>query len=322
MGLPSERELIDAITRQLSSTANRAGLASDSAVVPLDGVELVATVDGFADETHFPDGLPYRLAGRIAGRGALGDLAAAGANVLGVLTALGVPGGLDGEDVVELVRGVQGVVEAAGGEVLGGDTKPREQLTVTITGLGRCPEGTAMTRDRARPGQLLLLTGPLGGAGAALDRLSEGLDPSDAQPLVPPDRTAAGRALRKAGVRCAMDLSDGLADAAVAISKASGVQIRLDAARIPLHGWARNDAGLGHALSTGGDYELVATVDRGELDRIVDRLEGLDLSPTVVGEVQEGRGALLEPENGGQEAVSLDRGYEHDFEPTRESHDT
>lgn len=312
MSLPDERALIAELTEDLRSGRNRAGFVSDCAVVPLGEGELVATVDAFARSTHFPEGLPSAMAGRLAAGATLSDLAAAGAELLGVLAAYGVPAETDRDAIGDLAGAIAGRVERAGGEILGGDTKPRSELTVSLTALGTCPAGEAMTRQRARPGQRLVLTGPLGGAGAALDRIREGLDPSEADPLVPPDRLTAGRRLRAEGVRCAVDLSDGLAEAAVGLSRAADVAVHLEAEDVPLHGWARQASdGLAHALATGGDYELLAAVDPGDLDAVLASLRELDLSPTPVGRVEEGEGAWLHRAEGPEE---LHGGYEHRFD--------
>lgn len=312
MGLPRERALIDRITAGLASRGNRAGFTSDCALVPFGDEELAISVDAFAAATHFPEGLGPEGAGRLAAGAALGDLAAAGAEVVGVLAAYGVPPDVDESTVVAMAEAIAARVEAAGGEVLGGDTKPRAEQTVTVTALGSCPAGEAMVRSTARPGDRLIVTGPLGGAGAALDRIREGLDPDRADPLIPPDRTPAGRRLRQAGVACAMDLSDGLADAAVAIGEASEVEVRVHAQDVPLHEWAREEPdGLAHALSTGGDYELAACVGEQRLDDALAELEAIGLEPLAVGEVREGSGALLVEDGEGTE---LGRGYEHSFD--------
>lgn len=312
MGLPDERALIDALTVQPEPDRNRAGFASDCAIVPLGDRDLVATVDGFAAATHFPEGLPATHAGRLAAGATLADVAAAGAEVLGVLAAYGVPPGVDEATIVDLANGIAQTVEAAGGEVLGGDTKPRAELTATLTAIGTCPAGEALTRAGAHPGQLLLVTGPLGGAGAALDRLREGLDAAEAEPLLPPDRLGVGCELRQWGASCAMDLSDGLADAAVALSRVSEVRVTIEADAVPLHPWAReNRDGLEHALSTGGDYELVAAIDEDAREPVLAALEAEGAQPAIVGRVEAGEGAWIADDEGPTE---LDRGYEHRFD--------
>lgn len=312
MSLPDERELIEQITAGVASRANRAGFDSDCAIVPFGDEEIALNVDAFAEATHFPDGLGPEGIGHLAAGATLADLAAAGADVVGVLAAYGLPPEGDRSTVLAIAEAVSERVEKAGGELLGGDTKPRGELTLTVTALGVCPLDEAMLRSQARPGDRVLVTGPLGGAGAALVRIREGLDPDAADPLIPPDRAQAGQLLREAGVACAMDLSDGLADAAVAIAEASDLEVRLEADAIPLHAWARDHPdGLGHALSTGGDYELTACVSEERLEQVNSELEAAGLEPAVVGEVHEGSGAWLEEDG---DATELERGYQHRFD--------
>lgn len=311
MGLPDERDLIEALTDGLVSPRNRAGFASDCAIIPLDSVEIAATEDSFADRTHFPDGLSPKNVGRLAAGATLSDLASAGAEVIGAMVAYGVPPDAEEDTLLGIAEGIASTLERAGGEILGGDTKPRDQLTLTLAALGTCPRGGALLRERARPGDRFLVTGPLGGAGAALERIHDGMDPDEAEPLLPPDRTPAGVALREAGAHACMDLSDGLADAAVAIAEASEVAVHLEQGNVPLHPWAADSpGGLDHAMGTGGDYELAATVPEDKIEDVMEQLDRLGLEPVILGEVEAGSGARLETPEG---SIELTRGYEHGF---------
>lgn len=313
MGLPPERELIDLVTRSATVDRNRAGFASDCAIVPFEDRELVATVDTFAQASHFPPGTPTRMAGHLATAATLSDLAAAGAELVGALVGLGLPSELTEAQVRELGQAVSGLLEEHGGELLGGDTKPRQELTLAVTALGTCPPGQAMTREGAEPGDRLLLTGPLGGAGAALERIQAGEGARKADPLLSPQpRLPAGQLASEAGVRCAMDLSDGLADAAAAIAEVSETRLAVDADAVPLHPWAQDaEEGLDWALTTGGDYELLASVPPEALDRVEAGWDALGLDWSEVGRVEDGQGAVL-LEDG--DAQVLERGYEHRFD--------
>lgn len=313
MSLPPERELIERLTAAATVERNRAGFDSDCAIVDLGGTELVATIDTFAADTHFPPGTPPSMAAHLATAAAMSDLAAAAADVLGLLVGYAIPPRVSEAQVDRMGRTVAELVEAHGGEVLGGDTKPRDQLELSIAALGTAPNGTALTRRGASPGDRLVVSGPLGGAGAALERVQAGLEPRQAEPLLSPTpRIDAGRALRDVGASCCVDLSDGLADGAVAIAEASDVRVVLDAEAIPLHPWAKGqEEGRAWALSTGGDYELLAAIPEAGTERLVATWEALDLDPAVVGRVEAGGAAVLEED--GQERV-LSRGYEHRFD--------
>lgn len=108
-----------------------------------------------------------------------------------------------------------------------------------------------------------------------------------------------------------MDLSDGLADAAVAIAEASEVAVHLEQGNVPLHPWAADSpGGLDHAMGTGGDYELAATVPEDKIEDVMEQLDRLGLEPVILGEVEVGSGARLETPEG---SIELTRGYEHGF---------
>ena len=312
MSLPGERELIAALTAGLDSVRNPRGLTDDCAVLPMGALDLVVSMDTFAAGTHFPAGTPYEMAGRFAVSAALSDLAAAGAEPLGVLVGYGLPRELALTDAKALADGVRHAITTFGGEVLGGDTKPREELTLAVTALGNAPAGQAMGRGFARPGDALIVTGPLGGAAAALARIAEGLTPAEAAPLLEPiPRLRAGTALRTGGVRGATDLSDGLAEGAAVLAAASGVRVVVEEGRVPLHPWAaeRKEA-LELALAGGGDYELLAAVPTRALGDVQRTVERTGAALHVIGHVEQGEGAVL---TGSGDARDLSRGFEHPF---------
>ncbi len=312
MSLPPERELIKLLTEKVSSVRNSAGFADDCAVVPLGHKDLVASVDTFSGPTHFPDGTPPRLMGRMATAAGLSDLAAAGADALGVLVGYGLPPSMPVDDARELAEGVISALEAYGGELLGGDTKPRDPLGLSVTALGTTPPGKAMSRSGARPGDVLVVTGPVGGAAAALSRLDAGLDPADASPLLDPvPRIRVGRRWRDLGIRCAVDLSDGVAEAAAVIAEASQVRVVVEASSLPLHPWCETpEAGLAGALEIGGDYELVAAIPQALQERAREAAEQAGAELHVIGRIQSGQGAVLTGPDGQQ---PLERGWEHRF---------
>lgn len=313
MSLPPERELIEILTEKASSVRNSAGLTDDCAVIPLGHKDVVASVDTFSGPTHFPEGTPPRLVGRMATAAGLSDLAAAGADALGVLVGYGLPPSMTVNDARELAQGVISATEDHGGELLGGDTKPRDPLALSITALGTAPPGKAMSRSGARPGDVLVVTGPVGGAAAALARIEDGMDPAEATPLLDPTpRIRVGRRWRELGVRCAVDLSDGLAEAAVVIAEASQVQVEVEATSLPMHPWAEGtEAGLDGALSIGGDYELVGAIPQELQERAREAADQAGAELHVIGRVRSGQGAVL---SGPQGREALERGWQHRFE--------
>ena len=133
------------------------------------------------------------------------DLSASGARPFALVVSFGAPPDTLLEDVLELYAGLN----EAGVEIVGGDTTRAEQLYLSVTALGR--SARVPGRAGAMPGDLLVVTGPLGGSGAGFRALREGVEsPLVAAHLRPPLRVEEG--LRLGAVAHAMiDVSDGLA---------------------------------------------------------------------------------------------------------------
>ncbi len=168
----------------------------------------------------------------------------------------------------QLAAGMARAAEAAGVPVVGGNIA-RGPLTITVSVHGWVPEGEAITRAGARPGDGVYVTGELGGAAAALARggladrhVEADLDALDARYFLPAPRLEAGRRLR-GSASAAIDVSDGLLQDLGHLCRASGVGAELDSALVPVMAGAN----LEHALSGGDDYELcfTAAVEPGDL---------------------------------------------------------
>ena len=141
---------------------------ADAELVPLgDGRLLALTVDTVDEEVRAGLYRDPRTVGRIAAVAALSDLAAVGADPLGLLLSVGLPRE-DRERVQEgVARGVREVCDATGTFVLGGDTNESETLTVAGVAAGLVPRDSALTRVGARPGHVVAVSGRVG-AGSAL----------------------------------------------------------------------------------------------------------------------------------------------------------
>jgi thiamine-monophosphate kinase len=214
---------------------------------------LVVTQDALVEGVHFRlERLSWRELGYRAAAVNLSDLAASGAEPLGLVVTLGLPAETDLESVVELYRGLA----ETGVEVVGGDTTASPGVVLSVTALGRSDRVPG--RGGARPGDLLVVTGPLGASGAAfrLGRYSR-----------PPLRLAEGRALAT-HAHALLDLSDGLARDAGHIAERSGCRLVLELERVPIADGARLDD-----LGFGEDYELLAAVETAEGFAVVGRCE-------------------------------------------------
>ena len=240
-----------------------------------DGV--VVTQDTLIDGVHFRlDWIPWRDLGYKAAAVNLSDLAALGAEPEALLVSLALPPETDSGDVVELYEGLA----EPGIPLAGGDTTRAETLTLTVTAVGRSERVPG--RAGAVPGDVLVVTGPLGAAAAGLHVLREGLE--GFPELVerhrrPPFRLEEGRRLGRVA-HAVVDLSDGIAGDAARIGERSGCRIVLVPEAIPRAPRIEEVADLPF-WAMGEDYELLAAVAPEDSE---------ELGFAVVGSCAEGAG--------------------------------
>jgi thiamine-monophosphate kinase len=264
----------------------------------------------------------------------LSDLAAMGAAPRWALLSLVMPDGLAVEDAEALAEGVAACGNQFGCQVIGGNlSRSPGPLLVDVTAVGEAMPRRLLTRGGGRPGDELWVSGTIGAAAAGLEMLrtrggraeaEAGLTsrPSDEAAAIdrylrPEPRIRLGYAVATArAARAAMDLSDGLGDAAHQLADASGCGVEIDAAALPIDSAARawwdaagKDAVL-QAMSGGDDYELLIAVPRswgGRLRHARSRVAEPAL--TRVGVLTKDRGARVLVRNGRRE--ELPGGFEH-----------
>jgi thiamine-monophosphate kinase len=228
------------------------GISGDAAQIG----DLVVTQDALVEGVHFrPDLCSWRDLGYRAAAVNLSDLAASGADPLALIVSLGLPRAFAVADVLEMYEGLN----EPGVPVRGGDTTRAEHVLLSVTALGR--SARIPGRSGARPGDLVVVSGPLGAAGAGFRQ---------GRLVRPPLRLAEGKRLAAAAAAM-LDLSDGLAADAGHIADRSRCRVVIELERVPLApGATLADLGFGE------DYELLAATSDAMGFPVVGRIEAGD----------------------------------------------
>ena len=260
----------------------RLGIGDDCALLRIGaGEELAVTTDLAIDGQHFrlEWHAPEAIGRRTLARG-LSDLAAMGARPVAAFLSLGLPRALVQNQkkiqnqknwVERFFDGFFALAQKYDTPLAGGDLAESDTAVADIVLVGAVRRGKALLRSGARPGDRLYVTGALGGAAAALERLAQlaakthkatpgppripgKLQAAFAPHLAPQPRLAQGEWLARRGIAsAAIDLSDGLSTDLAHLCEESGVAAEVDAGALPLHAGAT----LEQALGGGEDYELL-----------------------------------------------------------------
>lgn len=326
-----EFELLARIRERLPEPGPRTLLGSgDDAAITLPGGATATSVDALVDGVHFRrEWSSLAQIGRKALAVALSDLAAMGAEPGEAYVVLGVPDDLDEEGCLELLDGLAALAAATGTTLAGGDVTRAPVLTLVTTVVGHAADAeNLVSRGGARPGDVLVLTGELGGAAAGLlilegttgapsrfeplsdpnlygARSKRAADSLIARQLEPSPHLEAGRALAAAGATAMIDLSDGLGGDAAHVAEASGVGLRVEAGALPLQaGVAEIAEAAGHdplelAASGGEDYELLATLPAERVDAATAALAAGGTKLTRIGDAVPGKEVEIRLPGGG-----------------------
>lgn len=267
----------------------------DAAVLKSNPARSVQCSDQCIEGVHFEPGTRGRDVGRKAANRALSDLAASAARPQSILLSIAACAGTSEAWLRALIEGASQAAENVGACLAGGDlARCPAGVVVTVAAYGHLPgRAKAPARDRARAGQCVVLSGPVGGSLLGRHLRFE-----------PP--VAAGLELHAAGASAMMDVSDGLAWDLHRLARSSGVRIDLE--RVPLHrdavrrSRASGRSPLYHGLHDGEDHVLIACLpERVRPDWAlpigkVRRGSGLWLSPAASGDALTRR---WQPQEGG-----------------------
>lgn len=300
----SEFTLIDRLISALPEGARGvdlvAGQQDDCAYLKNQPGKSVFTTDALVEGVHFRlDWTDWRSLGHKMLAVNLSDLASMGCDPTIALVTLALTGDELVSDLEDLYRGAGDLAETYGVAIVGGDiVRTSGPLTMSVTAFGHQPENVPlMIRSAAEPGDLILVSGTLGASAAGLRLLEENCtEPATAALLVgahlrPSPRVSLGRALTATGVRCCMDLSDGLSGDLPKILAASGVGARIDIDTVPVLPAVRalfSDNWQRLALHGGEDYELLCTVNPHIVDDVIAAASNVGATLSPIGKIISG----------------------------------
>jgi thiamine-monophosphate kinase len=329
-----EQALIARIQRRLPAPAGwvLSGPGDDAAVLEPARNQLdVLSCDALVEGVHFDRGFvaPADIGHRALAVN-LSDLAAMGAEPRAALLSLALPAALAVADFDGLIDGFLALAARHRVQLVGGNiTRSPGPLVVDVTVTGSAGRRRVLRRAGARPGDEVYLSGEIGAAAAGLESLRGGVSARDGSDGAgglaacqeryrrPEPRVRLGLMLgRGRAATACMDLSDGLADAAAQVARASGTGMALDAAALPIHPAARRwfeERGVDPvraALGGGDDYELLFTARPRFRRRLQAALRRTgDLLVTRIGTVTADRSVVLR--RGGGSDEPLPAGFAH-----------
>jgi thiamine-monophosphate kinase len=266
-------------TSQFIHPLVKQGIGDDAAV--LGGIdhneELIITTDALMEGVDFLTAeCGYYLAGRKSLAVNLSDLAAMAALPVAAFVNLVLPKNISPHDLAELMRGIMELAQEFQLTIAGGDTNSwGGKLVISITAIGRCPKDKAIKRCGAKPGDLIIVSGALGGSimGHHL--------------TFTPRIQLAQQLTQHLNITSMLDLSDGLSGDLAHLLRASKVGAILYLEKIPLTNAAKNmhdqRSPLEHALHDGEDFELLCTIPQIQIDLLSKLTSAVPL--TIIGEI-------------------------------------
>lgn len=271
------------------------GPGQDCALVRRGRHRLLVTVDALVEDVHFRSSwISPRQLGRRSFLVNASDIAAMGGRPRWCVVSVGVPGNYSRRSLLQLHSGIDEAAGECGAFVVGGNLTASSRLWVSVTLIADAP-GRTVTRQGARPGDHIFVTGWVGDAALGVIQLKRGLRSSG--PIwryrEPQPRLAAGAVLVASGAVSAMvDVSDGLIRDLGHICRASGVGAAVDPWRLPLSRAYRRELGSDPrlALAGGEDYELLCAVPQRKVRLLPQLSRSLGCKITAIGRFIEGKG--------------------------------
>lgn len=298
------------------------GIGDDAAAWRGDLSIQLATSDTLIQDIHFYlDFTSWEDLGWKSMAVNLSDIAAMGGLPRYALVSLSLPDSTEIDSVTGLYRGMIELVNEYDTIIVGGNLSfaPQVLINLTVLGCSNTESKSILTRSAARIGDKIAVTGHLGASAAGLKMLKENIKLDSQTTMIlkqaflrPNPRIQEGRILVENGVRCAIDISDGLVADLGHICKASRICARINTSLVPVHSEVTNNFGkgaLGLALSGGEDYELLFTAPVEIINNVKDTLS---CPVTIIGDITDGNpGEVLVEDDNGQRFSLESSGWKH-----------
>jgi thiamine-monophosphate kinase len=314
-----ERKAIENIKEVLSKYENIVEIGDDCAILEQGDYLLLVTTDMINEKTHIPNIMSPWQIGWFVVSISLSDIAAKGGKPLGLVLALGLPGETSELFLKNLMNGANACANSYLTSIIGGDTKENPNITICSTAIGWACKDDFMPRIGMKGGEIVALTGPLGGAGAGLYAYKHNVKDKNffEKFLEPRPRVFEGIELAKTRtVSSCMDISDGLSSSLYQLSDLNNVGFELFMDRIPISETALNVSKLFRgfdayncAVHCGGDYELLLTVSKADFELLRSKMEKSGFRLFDIGIVTDEKEIIINS-NGKREIVEK-KGYEH-----------
>jgi thiamine-monophosphate kinase len=298
------------------------GIGDDTAAYFPDNEIQLVTVDSLVQDVHFS--LSYMSWQELGCKSIavnLSDIAAMGGFPRYALVSLGLPPDTEVENIIELYSGMFDIARKFGLAIVGGDTVSSLFVFVSVTVIGSAGDRKRgmLRRSAAKPGDQIAVTNFLGASAGGLEMMQKGLKfaPKYAKQLrqahlLPNPRVSEGQLLVKNGVKCGMDVSDGLIGDLAHICAESKVGARINVDLVPVSPAAAacfGELGLEMALTGGEDYELLFTAGPQIMNKVI---KAMPCPVTVVGEITaENTGKVKLVDNSGKPFSINKTGWDH-----------
>jgi thiamine-monophosphate kinase len=295
------------------------GIGDDTAAWKCRGKIQLATTDTLVQDVHFKlEHISWPELGYKSIAVNLSDIAAMGGIPQYALISICLPGDTDVKNIQDLYQGMLNISDKYNTAIVGGNITSAEKVTINVTIHGYCDNGI-LTRSSARPGDKIAVTGYTGlsRAGLIITEQDMKIDPA-AQAIFrkaqnqPEPRIEYGQLLAKAGVKTAIDISDGLISDLKHICNSSQVSAGIDMKSVPVHPLLKKyfkDDCISLALSGGEDYELLFTAGANVMNKVKSKLSE---NVFIIGAIEKGNtGTVSILDDNGENIYLQESGWDH-----------